>query len=951
MRLSRTSLLARLTEPDAPWFIVVEAPTGFGKSWLLRKAAPAGALRLRGELGPIADHDYVATGSIIIDDAHLLSRSDVERLVEFVEDYTATFKVFVAGRIIADELHDAAHLVDGLVVDAMALAVTPDELVDEVDGLSRPDATQLVEATDGCIRVIASALGQTKLEPNVDPASIATRILRSAAAASLQQLDGTDAGLVSLLSRTPGIDRGLLTRLGGPGFVDRALEAGVLLRRQAAAGFDVVAGATVPPAPVAAEVSGQLASALIDRGRPIDAVGLLIDAGAHERAARELMELPESVTREVEPRAMLSLLARLGTVIEREPALLLKRAASSVYIGRVDLARADIDRALELAVSAEPPMRRRITVEAAEWMLLQGRTDEAVSTVQAAITELGPGEDRTYARAHAVLADAASTSFNRASLHRAAEWYRAAAAAWEGCGEFAKARLCRCDLATQVLEPLGRFDEALAQLGVILAGDLGDAERTWMLFNEGLVLMSANRLEAAESRFSRVSDLGYVEDNPRMIAAAAWGHGMVAARREDVGGALKWFGTAENTALGTDDDLLGVPFHCEAATALGALGELEMAERHLASAQQRDNSYPDKLALTKFILDARRGVRGDVAAQLEITPPVELWRVLLVSGLAAARCGAIADAQRLLLDSERELITFGFSDFKTLGERKTFEELRALLRHAPAEALEPVALAASPRPATMAPDRVRTNQTRIRVIGGPIVVQTALGTVELPAGNPQRLVGVVVAHGGMANFDQISESIWPGDDVEASRVRLRNVLLRLRRVAGDILVRSGSGVRLAPDVECDLYEFDRLANDAMSAVRADPDLAGHLAERAVNLVDGAVLAEFEYEEWAVDARRNLEQRLIGLLDLLSVRAEDAGDLPVAQSLAERALRLDRYTDSRYVRLAELLTLQGRAAAAVAVLEDAAEVARDLGGAVPTSVKRRRDDLMRRVSNG
>ena len=72
MRLSRTSLLARLTEPDAPWFIVVEAPTGFGKSWLLRKAAPAGALRLRGELGPIADHDYVATGSIIIDDAHLL---------------------------------------------------------------------------------------------------------------------------------------------------------------------------------------------------------------------------------------------------------------------------------------------------------------------------------------------------------------------------------------------------------------------------------------------------------------------------------------------------------------------------------------------------------------------------------------------------------------------------------------------------------------------------------------------------------------------------------------------------------------------------------------------------------------------------------------------------------------------------------------------------------------
>ncbi len=159
---------------------------------------------------------------------------------------------------------------------------------------------------------------------------------------------------------------------------------------------------------------------------------------------------------------------------------------------------------------------------------------------------------------------------------------------------------------------------------------------------------------------------------------------VIAARRDDVSGAVRWFGTAENTALGTDDDLLGVPFHCDAATMLGALGELELAERHLATAQQRGNSYPDRLALTKFILEARRGVRGDVAAQLEKTPPVEAWRVLLVSALAAARTGAITEAQRLLLESERELITLGLSDFKTLGERRAHEELRALLRNAPA---------------------------------------------------------------------------------------------------------------------------------------------------------------------------------------------------------------------------------------------------------------------------
>ena len=110
-----------------------------------------------------------------------------------------------------------------------------------------------------------------------------------------------------------------------------------------------------------------------------------------------------------------------------------------------------------------------------------------------------------------------------------------------------------------------------------------------------------------------------------------------------------------------------------------------------------------------------------------------------------------------------------------------------------------------------------------------------------------------------------------------------------------------------------------------------------------------LFVDFEYDEWAVSARRSAEQQLISLLDLLSVQAEDVGDFPAAQALAERALRLDRYTDSRYVRLAELLTLQNRVAAAIAVLDDAAEVARDMGGGTSGATKGRRDELVRRTA--
>ena len=92
--------------------------------------------------------------------------------------------------------------------------------------------------------------------------------------------------------------------------------------------------------------------------------------------------------------------------------------------------------------------------------------------------------------------------------------------------------------------------------------------------------------------------------------------------------------------------------------------------------------------------------------------------------------------------------------------------------------------------------------TRLAVIGESMTVyRVDAEPGGIPSGNPQRLVGVIVAHGGSATFDQLSEAIWPGEEVETSRTRLRNVFMRLRRVVGDVVVRSGSGVRLGPDVQ------------------------------------------------------------------------------------------------------------------------------------------------------
>ena len=112
---------------------------------------------------------------------------------------------------------------------------------------------------------------------------------------------------------------------------------------------------------------------------------------------------------------------------------------------------------------------------------------------------------------------------------------------------------------------------------------------------------------------------------------------------------------------------------------LGALGELELAERYLRSAETRPKLYDHDVRRARFVFEARRGEVGDVDAQLEVTRPAEWWRVLLVSAVAHARAGRFEQARRLHDSAERELLGLGFGGFASLGERRAAEEFQELV--------------------------------------------------------------------------------------------------------------------------------------------------------------------------------------------------------------------------------------------------------------------------------
>ena len=81
----------------------------------------------------------------------------------------------------------------------------------------------------------------------------------------------------------------------------------------------------------------------------------MLDAGGHQRAMLMMKSLNESVAESIEPRPMLSVLARLGSTVERDPELLLLRSGIHRQVGRVDESIADIDRAVERSYAAAPP--------------------------------------------------------------------------------------------------------------------------------------------------------------------------------------------------------------------------------------------------------------------------------------------------------------------------------------------------------------------------------------------------------------------------------------------------------------------------------------------------------------------------------------------------------------------------------------------------------------------
>lgn len=223
---------------------------------------------------------------------------------------------------------------------------------------------------------------------------------------------------------------------------------------------------------------------------------------------------------------------------------------------------------------------------------------------------------------------------------------------------------------------------------------------------------------------------------------------------------------------------------------------------------------------------------------------------------------------------------------------------------------------------------------RVRLLGELAIEADGRDVVLTGSWRARSLLAWLALHPGPHLRGELAARFWP-DVLDASaRASLRNALWALRRELGP-----ASGVLLATRERVglegawtDVDEFQRLADD------------GALRD-AVALWSGDPLAGLD-EDWAYEARDELNRRLSGVLERLASTAEDERDVEGALAWTRRRVALDPLAEDAQRDLIRRLTERGDRAGALEAYAKLRERLRRELGISPSPATRELADRIR-----
>lgn len=720
------------------------------------------------------------------------------------------------------------------------------------------------------------------------------------------------------LAHLPLLSGPLCSAVAGAGAFELLVESGVDLRADGRGWFtiaDPVREALAVEERLEESLARRAAAAYAEAGELSVGIALLhqlgdLDGMAELLACRPWGELGVLTTGELKVLVMV-----LGdTRLARWPEAL-RHAIWAIDTRDDDLRRSLVDRFVALAAASDDPvMQRAAAAEAAIELPRQGDAAGCLAQVARALDGIGPDELVTRARALYAAGHANTLLCTSASMAEADTQMEEATAIFTLLGE----RRWVADSLTRhgynVSFQSGRIAVAFDQLSAALAlTPAPDRVRARVLSYYTDVADSAGRIAEAQAGADECYEIALRIGDKPLLCLACWAQATIAAHLGDRAATARWIDTATRHGGRWLDGPHGLEFALACSEMFAQLGAEAPARQWWTTSQAQaatldvmDVLPPAQLRLEATFGDpARAQAIWEALQEAPFATPRERWLRNLLAALAAARQGQL-DLARTHYDSAcAEARLLGFADLPRRHEGQVVQRL-----------VEAGVVDAS-----------SSGSAAVRVaLLGHFSVTAGAQDLTPPPGHAAELVQLLAVH-EVVPAEQVIDQLWPDADPAKGPPRLRNLLNRLRSSSGPIVVRDGTVLRLADEVEVDAALFERLA---AAALAAPADQRSGLARQALSLYSGDLLASDPYLEWVGPARERLRRRYLAVVDVLIAAATAAGDLDEALRLADLAIAAEPFDEARYLAAARLLVTQGRRVAAAELMERLARSLDDVG---------------------
>lgn len=212
------------------------------------------------------------------------------------------------------------------------------------------------------------------------------------------------------------------------------------------------------------------------------------------------------------------------------------------------------------------------------------------------------------------------------------------------------------------------------------------------------------------------------------------------------------------------------------------------------------------------------------------------------------------------------------------------------------------------------------------------------------------LARLALSHRHAISRADAADFLWPDDFYDATRIRLRQELSRLRRALGParaILDTDEEWIRLADqDLRIDVAVFENLFKQARLAT--DPEIQLNLYQQALDMSSQELLYGFS-ETWIDMERRRLgEIRYAVLVDLASLKSK-AGEHAVALDLAQAAIEKDPLREAGHLLVMQELGQLGHLTDALDQYQQLKRLLRDETQTTPSEAADRLAETLRQTS--